>query len=135
VMAGVLCVALGPPWPASALVVVLGAAALAAWTGWRSGRLVEAGRLRVDAAGRASWLAASAGANPGRSLDDPRRASPIEPWQWQLGADEVWVLARDAHGARLALRMGRPDCDEHQWRALRRWLVWLGRSGPERART
>lgn len=117
--AGGLCVYQGPAWPETALAGALAVAALAAWTGWRSGRCRESGRLRVASSGRAHWLARGFGHD----------GVPVEPWRWRLGTGEIWLLARDEGGRRLELRLDRTACDECQWRALRRWLVWAGRAG------
>lgn len=126
--AGALCLHLGPPWPRSAMVAIVALAGLAAWTGWRGGRCVASGRLRVDASGRAHWLASTAGSEHDRIV-------PLEPWRWRLGAEEIWLLARDPQRRRIELRMGRADCDDNQWRALRRWLVWAGREALPRVHT
>lgn len=123
--AAALCVLLDPPLPGQVLALLVAIASLAAWAGWRSGRCRDTGRLLVDPAGEARWLAARSAA----------AAVPLVPRQWQLGSGEVWLLARDGEGARLHLRMGRCDCDEGQWRALRRWLVWSGRGAPKAVRT
>jgi hypothetical protein len=120
--AGALCVILQPPLPAPVLAMVLLAAGVAAWAGWRSGRSSASGRLLVDPAGNAGWVAESA--------SDRAAAVPIVPRRWQLGSDEIWLLAEDGRGARLHLRLSRPACDECQWRALRRWLVWSARGNP-----
>lgn len=117
--AAALLVMLDPPLPVPTLGLLVSAACLAAWAGWRAGATSESGRLLVDAAGNASW------ASPWRA-----RAVPVVPRQWQLGGSEIWLLAEDGQGGRLHLRLGRSSCDEHQWRAVRRWLVWAGRARP-----
>ncbi|MFA7503749.1 MAG: hypothetical protein WCZ28_03530 [Burkholderiaceae bacterium] len=117
-----LCILLDPPLPASVLGLLVVLAVLLAWAGWRSGRPSGSGRLLVDPAGNAAWLAAPGG--------DPARAVALVPRRWQLGAAEIWLLAEDRRGLALHLRLGRRDCDERQWRAMCRWLVWTGRAGP-----
>lgn len=117
-----LLIALDPPLSIPMLGLLVSAACLAAWAGWRAGAASESGRLLVDAAGNAGWL--------GFPASRRARAVPIVPRQWQLGTSEIWLLVEDGQGSRLHLRLGRSGCDEHQWRALRRWLVWSGRARP-----
>ena len=122
--AGALCILLDPALSELVLAALVAVAAGSAWTGWRSGARRQSGCLRVDAAGGAHWHPAGAGMDAAAPL-------VLAPRRWQLGADEIWLLAHGLDGQRLHLRMGRRDCDEARWRALRRWLVWSGRAGPK----
>jgi hypothetical protein len=111
-----------PPLP-SALVAALAVAAIfLGVAGWRAGAQSEAGRLVVDPTGCGRWIAIG-----------PRGEAPpvsIVPRRWRLGAAEIWLLAVDAHGRRLHLRVTKPMADDGHWHALRRWLVWSGRGTP-----
>lgn len=118
--AAALLILLDPPLSTPLLGLLVAAAAVAAWAGWRAGAATESGRLLVDPAGSAAWLA-----DPG---EDPARAVPIVARQWQAGTNEIWLLAEDRQRGRMHLRLDRSSCDERQWRAVRRWLVWSGRA-------
>lgn len=113
------CVLAGPVLAPATQALLFGAAMLVAGSGWQAGRCRECGTLMVDSGGLAHWLPAG--------QQDREQASPLLLQRWQLGMDEIWICAKGPNGARIELRIHRPLCDDHHWRALRRWLVWVAR--------
>ena len=103
---------------------------LCASLGWRLSRdrrLMAGGTLQVDEGGELAWRVVHPGP-PGAARHD-EAAQALRPEAWCIGVRRVRISVRGAGDVAFDLWVDRTRCTEAQWRALRRWLIWLQRGG------